>query len=345
MYLLFTPNHHACTPSFANAMHRFGYDGIQPNDIAETGRAVREEMAAQSSSSSDQQRQAASALSFTETRLRAIRRQMEGVRLLRSLEDVAREWATPIGGLSPVVVDNCKVFAAKEVSDSQVQAVYNAWEMERHHSAERHLYPEVIEVLETIKRDHPGVVIGAVTDGRANPLLMPFTLAPYFDFCVSWEDDQGGRQKYFQELNEATDGEQLMWIYEAALDKYRDFDSLRTGLRRRDDETCEVGEPDCERIWVHCGDDLAYDVGGSAACGARTILMELADKYEQTERVDKRKKARPVWDLMSKAEIEQREQMNEQAENEVTARVAFLSRLPDTINDILEDIDEQGTLN
>ena len=327
-------------PSFANAMHRFGYDGIQPNDIAETGRAVREEMAAQSSSD---HRQQASALSFTDTRLRAIRRQMEGVRLLRSLEDVAREWATPVSGLSPVVVENCKVFAAKEVPDSQVQAVYNAWEMERHHSAERHLYPEVIEVLATIKREHPGGVIGAGTAGRANPLLMPFTLAPYFDFCVSWEDDQGGRQRYFQELSEATDGKQLMWIYEAALDKYREIESLRTGLRRRDgDGTCEVGEEDCERIWVHCGDDLAYDVGGSAACGARTILMELADKYEQTERVDKRKKARPVWDLMSKAEIEQREQMNELAENEVTARVSFMSRLPDTINDILENIDEQG---
>ena len=49
-----------------------------------------------------------------------------------------------------------------------------------------------------------------------------------------------------------------------------------------------------------------------------------------------------MWDLMSKAEIEQRERMNEEAENQVTARVAFLSRLPDTINDILEDIDEKG---
>ena len=45
---------------------------------------------------------------------------------------------------------------------------------------------------------------------------------------------------------------------------------------------------------------------------------------------------------MSKAEIEQREQMNEEAESQVTARVAFLNRLPDTINDILEDIDENG---
>mmetsp|Transcript_31762 Transcript_31762/g.64644 ORF Transcript_31762/g.64644 Transcript_31762/m.64644 type:complete len:84 (+) Transcript_31762:1796-2047(+) len=82
-------------------MHSYGFQGIQPNDIAETGRAVREEMAAKNP---DQ----AAALSFTETRMKAIRRQMEGVRLLRSLEDVAKEWATPISGLSPVVVENCK---------------------------------------------------------------------------------------------------------------------------------------------------------------------------------------------------------------------------------------------
>ena len=89
--------------AFANAMHSFGFDGIQPNDIAETGRAVREEMAAENP-------EMAAALSFTETRMKAIRRQMEGVRLLRSLEDVAKEWATPVSGLSPVVSLRCLDF-------------------------------------------------------------------------------------------------------------------------------------------------------------------------------------------------------------------------------------------
>lgn len=212
--------------------------------------------------------------------------------------------------------------------------------MERHHSAERNLYPEVVDVLTQIKEDHPDVIIGAVTDGRANPLLMPFTLAPFFDFCVSWEDDQGGRSNYFKELSEATDEAQLMWIYEAALEKYRDILSMRAGLKKKD-EPCGVDEQDCERIWIHVGDDLAYDVGGSAACGARTVLMELADKYEQSERLRAPKRNRPIWDLMSKAEIEQREKMNKVAENQVTARVAFVNRLPDTILDILEDIDEE----
>jgi hypothetical protein len=44
--------------------------------------------------------------------------------------------------------------------------------MESHHAAERTLFPEVVDALKRIKEEHPGVIIGAVTDGRANPLLM-----------------------------------------------------------------------------------------------------------------------------------------------------------------------------
>ena len=176
--------------------------------------------------------------------------------------------------------------ATPEVSESQIEAVYNAWEMERHHSAERNLYPEVLDVLARIKEDHPGVVFGAVTDGRANPLLMPFTLAQWFDFCVSWEDDQGGRTKFFTELHDATDDEQLMWIYEAALDKYREISALRGSLRRDDGtEECDVSDPGCHDVWIHVGDDVAYDCGGAGRCGARTVLAELAQKYGQTERL------------------------------------------------------------
>ena len=138
--------------------------------------------------------------------------------------------------------------------------MYNAWEMERHHSAERNLYPEVLDVLARIKEDHPGVVFGAVTDGRANPLLMPFTLAQWFDFCVSWEDDQGGRTKFFTELHDATDDEQLMWIYEAALDKYREISALRGSLRRDDGtEECDVSDPGCHDVWIHEQTDKQTD--------------------------------------------------------------------------------------
>ena len=81
--------------------------------------------------------------------------------------------------------------------------------MERHHAQERHLYPEVMDVLAQIKKEHPHVIIGAVTDGKANPRLMTFTLAKYFDFCMSWEDDQAGREKFFMELGDTESGKNI----------------------------------------------------------------------------------------------------------------------------------------
>lgn len=86
------------------------------------------------------------------------------------------------------------------VTDSIVESIYSAWERERHHSSERKLYSDVIPALQQIKEEHPDCIIGAVTDGKANPLLMVFTLAPYFDFCMSWEDDAANRIEFFKEL-------------------------------------------------------------------------------------------------------------------------------------------------
>lgn len=48
----------------------------------------------------------------------------------------------------------------------------------------------------------------------------------------------------------------------------------------------------------------------------------------------------PEWDLESKAEVEQRAKMNQAAEGQVDAKVAFLNLLPDVINDLVEDAGE-----
>jgi putative hydrolase of the HAD superfamily len=317
--------------AFVGAMQRFGYDGIKPNDIDKTGKTIREEMA-------QTDPEAAAILTHTEIRMLAIRRQMESICLLRSLDDVAKDWATTVSDLTPIIVENCKTFAKKEVSDSVVQAVYNAWEMERHHAAERHLYPEVVDALKQIKEEHPGVVIGAVTDGKANPMLMTFTLAPYFDFCMSWEDDQGGRSKFFKELSSTGSDAELQWIYEAALDKYKELAKTR-GTLKKDKEA--GGSPD-DKVWIHVGDDLAYDVGGSHSVGARTILFELADKYGQTarHRFDNMNKL-PSWSVTTTSELEKRKIMNVAAERQVDVKLSFISRLPEAINDILDDADAE----
>ena len=312
--------------AFVRAMESFGFSDIEPEDIDKTARDIREEV------SQEEGPAAAAMISHTEIRIMAIRRVLEKIIFQRKLQACADDWATPVSALSNIVVSHARKWAKTAVSESIVQAVLNAWEMERHHAAERNLYPEVIDALREIKEQHPGVVIGAVTDGRANPLLMTFTLAPYFDFCMSWEDDQGGRSKFFKELSSAETNADLKWIYNAAVEQYQELAAADAALGKD-----IFSDPNKE--WIHVGDDLAYDVGGSAQCGAKTILFELAEKYKQTARLRFETENQPSWSTTSRLELEKRKIMNEAARQKVDYKVAFVSRLPEAISDILEQSD------
>ena len=226
-----------------------------------------------------------------------------------------------------------------------VRAVSTAWEMARHHAAERNLYPEVLDILKQIKEENPTAIIGAVTDGRSNPLFMTFTLAPFFDFSCSWEDDQGGaRQKFFQEL-ELTGGEssQLTWIYDEARYKYAVLKQAADAINTANDDEDSIPAlvfPDTydDRVWIHVGDDLAFDVGGSAACGAKTIYCELAEKYGQTarQRYDDDNNEQPSWSATPSAELTKRIEMSRAAKDKISVTLHYLTRLPEAINDILK---------
>jgi hypothetical protein len=159
--------------------------------------------------------------------------------------------------------------------------------MEHHHAAERHLYPELLTVFHDIKQQYPDVIIGAVTDGRANSLFVTFTLAPYFDYCMSWEDDQGNRQKFFKELGSVEGNVELKWIYDAALEKYHVLSENLKVMKNKNvvkndvvvaaggsDDGSSGGEgatgvtlnnKEDEPIWIYVGDDLAYDDDGDDA--------------------------------------------------------------------------------
>lgn len=323
----------AANDAFVQAMEKFGFPGLSAFDIVETGKQVREEIAAKDP-------EKAAGLTHTEIRELAIRREMEKVILKRKLKEVADDWATPVESLTANVKKHALSWAKNAVSESIVQSVLTDWEMARHHAAERNIFPHVIDALKKIKEEHPKVIIGAVTDGRANPLLMTFTLAPYFDFCMSWEDDQGGRRQFFKDLGEVGEKAELTWIYDAARHQYAILkqaqDAIDSAKNNEPIKPLMWPENYDDLVWIHVGDDLAFDVGGSSACGAKTILVELPKALGQTApfRFDLSVK-QPSWATTTKKELETRIRMNEAAKEHVDVQINTMERLPIAINEIL----------
>jgi len=228
-------------------------------------------------------------------------------------------------------------WARTTVHSSVVQAVYNAWEMERHHAAERHLYPDAIPTIKQIQADHPNVIIGAVTDGSANPMLMVFSLMPLFDFTVSWEDDMGEmarmqQMEQFKELSEVDKSDGLSWIYRLAVEKGKEMSMLNHEMKHEDDE-------EIEWCWIHVGDDLAYDVGGSATIGAKTILVELAPEYGQTAKM-RFQGERPEWATETMEQTENHRKMAMNAVEKVDAKINHLRQLPEAIKELLKGDDD-----
>jgi putative hydrolase of the HAD superfamily len=314
--------------AFARAMASYGYN-LSPNSIVESGQRIRAEAGT-----------LGSAITHKDMRLLAIRREMEKKMFERKVGECAKDWATEVSSVTGPVRRSAAKWAQAAVSQSVVESIYRAWEGERHHSAERHLYPEALASLQRIREEHPDAVIGAVTDGRANPLLMVFTLAPFFDFCISWEDDAAGRTEFFKELCNVDGNADLQWIYRAAYEKYRDIaetkKEMKTSSRIVSSNDISGGTDD-DPIWIHVGDDLAYDVGGSASCGARTILLDLDDEYGQTAKARFDPDAKmPSWSTAPIEEIVNRRAMNDAAESMVNKRVSRLSMLPDVIDEILK---------
>ena len=87
--------------AFANAMAKFGYEGIAPQDINLTGKIIRSEIA-------ETDPEAAAILTHTEIREMAIRCEMETIMLKRKLQETADAWATPVSSLADVVVAYAK---------------------------------------------------------------------------------------------------------------------------------------------------------------------------------------------------------------------------------------------
>lgn len=209
----------------------------------------------------------------------------------------------------------------EELDWKTVNEVYQIWETERHVAAERYLFHDTREMLDSLLSTFPdgSMIVGAITNGKASPFQMKSTIHQYFDFCVSGEDEDVFPHR-----------KPSKGIYEAALNKYRDL--ISKGPQQM---TEEQGDSNSNGIcWIHVGDDLANDVGGSHKCGAMAIWADLKeDEYLQTasERTSGSSKQQPSWSTLSLAELKKREKLNEKAKSCISAKVLSLKELPATI--------------
>lgn len=248
---------------------KYGYENAANEEIIAASKQIRSEL-----------REAGNAITYTDLRKQSIRREIERL--------------TGIGGSSR---------SERVVHDSVIEAIFDAWLSERHASADRNLFPYTSTALELIRQEHPGAVIGAITNGRGNPLEMP-SVASYFDFCVSGEDDGVFPRRKPDK-----------GIYEAAVRTYNAMQGESI-----------IQENDSGLNWIHVGDDLANDVGASAACGAKSIWFTMeSDELSEL----------PSWSTATQEELQRRATMDEMAREHVSAKICSLEELPGAIVKVL----------
>ena len=188
---------------------------------------------------------------------------------------------------------------------------YQVWETERHKAAEQYLFPDALDMLQTIQRKFPDVCIAAITNGKGNPLYMSDTLEPYFAFCVSGEDDH-----VFPNRKPAAG------IYHVALEQYRQH------APHHDQD---------QHLWCHVGDCLANDVGASADCGAMAIWYNPKEEEEEEERSSSRLEGKnPSWSTASADDIQKRQQLADAAKDKAAVTVQSLSELVYAIDQLVE---------
>lgn len=202
-------------------------------------------------------------------------------------------------------------FDSKELLDMEalVDDCYNAWEKERHSAAERFLFPDAIETMKELRSLYPETCFVAITNGAGDPLKMPNTLAPFFDFRVSGEDDEVFPYR-----------KPHSFIYEYTLKDYKESGEFADGT------------------WCHVGDCLANDVGASAACGAEAIWMCLQDDKESAASRLVSAKNHPEWSTATPKELEKRKKQVDEGKKSVAATIYKLSELPAAISTILEKL-------
>jgi FMN phosphatase YigB (HAD superfamily) len=238
---------------------------------------------------------------------REIRSQLEQPITYRALRKLAIR-----GEMERLLVETEKDGAS--VDQVIVEECYDVWEQERHAAAEEHLFSDAIEALQTLRNKHPDVCIAAITNGAGSPLEMANTLEPFFEFCVSGEDDDvfPNRKPH-------------VGIYERALQRYESL------YPHHFQEAQDGTSSSTDRIWCHVGDCLANDVGASASCGAYAVWM-----YTEASLLLATGSKVPVWSTATDSDIQKRAELSNQGKEKVAVRISSLLELVNAVDELLQ---------
>jgi FMN phosphatase YigB (HAD superfamily) len=198
--------------------------------------------------------------------------------------------------------------------DKAVHAAFDAWRTERHAAAERYLFDDTLSTLQSLRERYPDTYFAAITNGLGNPLQMN-SLAPYFDFSVSGEEQDifPHRKPYSK-------------IYQVALQRYQ-------ALYPHHHQMIHAGSPYL-KVWCHVGDCLAKDVGASYDCGAMAVWYapdagDVGKSSEPLSIVDEK------WSTASKNERMERQKLASIAKAKVAIQISKLSELENALEILL----------
>jgi FMN phosphatase YigB (HAD superfamily) len=224
----------------------------------------------------------------------------------RTMYDVRRDVAEPVSYTDLRKLTIRRIFMETGLStnagfdevDRFVDKAFDVWLQERHLAAERYLFADALDTLAKLKNMYPDTCIAAITNGRGDPTRMVNSLAPFFDFCISGEDDN-----VFPERKPSPK------IFELAIQRYQQLYPHHNSLSGR--------------IWCHVGDCLVNDVGASAACGAFAIWYSPKESgYVDSGNV-------------ATSQVEPSKHPQQQGTKKIAVRVTNLAELPAAIKEFL----------
>lgn len=271
-----------------DTMAKLGFEDATEEGYLSACRAIRKE---------NYQPDSTNPITYSELRRRAVLREVQRCRANNNNSN-----GSTISSTSSITLSDTAI----------VEQSFRAWLTERHASAERHLFPHAIPMLEAVRTNHPHTCIGAVTNGRGSPMDMKETLRPYFDFCVSGEDDDVFPNRKPHRA-----------IFDTAMERASSSSSSNENEQHVHDG-----------CWIHVGDDLANDVGASAKCGAKAVWMDVETYLERYSSTTTHGKQSFV-STASEEEQERRRRLAEKAMVHVTAKIETLADLPTIIDEIL----------